>query len=153
MSRRGPYLPEDVVVAQLGHVLEVEFATAADDRVLAWRRGAVPLYWCDPARALVWFDGTPQTEQPHSIDIDRAAKDFRRFHDREPSRYRVEKWQADGPWERLGAGRRVDYYSTKWGDRASYTHELGRRTVVWRRGPLFLIQGGALRVTKRGIVG
>jgi hypothetical protein len=139
----------------LGHVLEVEIGGA----ILTWKKGDCELLWSPQAKALLWFDAE---EQPIEVDddakISAATRVFERFKDREANRYRRARYPVSGQWRSYGRAVRVDYHSDKWGQRASYTHELGSGVILYRQGPvhgpwLFALRGGRLRITKRGIEG
>lgn len=139
----------------LGHILEVEIGGA----ILTWKKGDCELLWCPKAKALMWFDAD---EQPAEVDDDAkigaAVRVFERFKDREANRVRSAVYPVGGQWRSYGRANRVDYHSDKWGQRASYTHELGSGVILYRQGPTrgpwcFALRGGRLRITAHGIEG
>jgi len=153
---KAPVVLRDLVVASLGSVLEVE---TRDGEVFRWSRGACEMLWHPQTKTLLWFDADAV---PIEVDDEkktaRAISSFERFKQRDADRVRAERYAVSGPWSSLGAAARVDYHSDKWSEKASYTHTLGRSVGFWRqgnsRGPwLFLLRGGSLRVTPRGLVG
>jgi hypothetical protein len=139
----------------LGHVLEVEIEGA----VFRWPRGQVELLWHPGARCLCWFDADEIPLEPDDETNDRAAAlAYARFKDRDAKTLRTAEYPVGGQWRSYGRARRIDYFSDKWDERASYTHDLGHRVVLYRQGPtrgpwLFVLRGGRLRCTHRGIEG
>lgn len=141
--------------AVLGHVLEVEIGGA----IFVWKKGDCELLWCPAAKSLVWFDSDEIPLDPdQNQNINAAVKAFERFKDRDPNRLRRAEYPVGGQWRSYGRAERVDYHSDKWGQRASYTHDLGPSVVLYRQGPAngpwcFVLRGGRLTVTRRGIEG
>lgn len=142
-------------VADLGSVLEVEVGGV----VFRWTKGACRLLWEPKTSALLWFDGkgtTIQTDEDTNLKAATAA--YERFKDQEARKVDSKKYPVKGQWLSFGRAFRVDYHSNKWGDNASYTHKLGRKVCLYRQGPtdgpwLFVLRGGSLRCTARGLVG
>lgn len=140
--------------AEFGSVLEIETRTHR----FRWRRGSAKLLWFPELRAFVWLQGVaPGSRRPAGDVGHRAADAFERFMGR---RVRYEKTirvpKLRGSWRSLGVATRIDYYSDKWSERAEYTHptgatlyRFGGRTPPW----IWVLRGGTLRVTTRGIEG
>lgn len=153
--KRSPLSLRARTFAVLGHVLEVEI----DGAVFVWRKGDCELLWSPAAKALVWFDANEKPLEPDDdVNIRSASLAFERFKDRDPNRLRRAEYPVGGQWRSYGKAVRVDYHSDKWGQRASYTHDLGRGVVLYRQGPVagpwcFVLRGGKLRLTRRGIEG
>lgn len=142
-------------VAVLGSVLEVEVGGV----VYRWPKGECRLLWSPRNRALLWFEGNGQPiEVPEDADIQAAQNAYERFRDQDARKVYSKEYPVKGQWRSFGRADRIDYYSTKWGDNASYTHKLGRRVVLYRQGSakgpwLYVLRGGNLRCTARGLVG
>lgn len=142
-------------VADLGSVLEVEFGGV----VYRWKRGECRLLWEPRTSALLWFDAHGKTiETPEDVDLAAAQSAYERFKDQEARKVDSKKYPVKGQWLSFGRANRIDYHSNKWGDNASYTHKLGRKVILYRQGPasgpwLFVLRGGRLRCTARGLVG
>lgn len=152
--RRSPIPSGPLTCASLGSVLEVEFG----GNVWTWKRGACELLWHQNSKSLIWFDATPIEIEPTENKSGAAIAAFRRFKDRDPGHVRGERFDISRQWVALGAAERVDYHSDKWGQSASYTHDLGPRVRLFRggspRGPwIYVLRGGNLHVSRRGLVG
>ena len=147
---------------QLGHGLEVELCTG---HVIRWRKRPV-LFWNKGGRYLGLAEkwGAPtrtmsaETYAHIREEIDpHLEKLFKDFHGRNPRKTR--SWigiRMSGRWLSMGAVCRIDYASDKKGRRVQYTHKHGRGVKMYRIGSdrraIWIIKGGGLTVTARGIV-
>lgn len=145
-----------MALAQLGSILEIEVQGV----ILTWRKDECPVFWLEQKKAIVWFDCDPANEAPASErSSDRKAINaFERFNDRSAANVKSLKYNIRGEWLDLGRARRIDYHSDKWGEECSYTHKLGANVHLYRQGPakgpwLYVVRGGRLRCTERGLVG
>ena len=58
----------------------------------------------------------------------------------------------------MGAATRIDYSSDKWGNRDEYTHGVTTGATLYRFGGpkppwIWVLRGGGLTITTRGIIG
>lgn len=143
-------LPTDLVCTHLGRVLEIE----VNGEVWTWpARAHVDLLWHEPTRSLIWWDATARIIAP-AKSLETAAEKYEEFQRKAPRRAIGRRYDVKGAWELVGSAARIDYQSTKWGDRASYTHKLGKTAKLWKIGDRgFCIQAARLRLTTRGIEG
>lgn len=152
--KRAP-VPSKGDLAELGFVLEVE----VQGHALVWHKDECPLLWHEQTKSLVWYDGRglPKKVKQDS-KLAPAIDAFERFKDQDATVVRGEKWKVDNRWVSFGRADRVDYFSDKWGDKRGYTHKLGRRVTLYRKGSekgpwVFVLRGGKLRCTPRGLEG
>lgn len=149
---------------QLGTVLEIE---SLRDFQFRWRKHKPKLLWDMEHKALIFVDVpnrvlgpkdklASQPIPPHGKG--KGATVFRGFHGREAKRitaYRV-KTRGD-QWITFGSVVRIDYFSTRQSKREQYTHKHGSGVRLYRLGEdtgptLWVLKGGRLNVTARGIV-
>lgn len=156
---KAPFRSKSIVAARLGDVLEIEINNGQSDIVMRWPRGKVRLLWAPKLKSLMWFDGEIESHSTHADEdaLFDAVDAFQVFHASLPKRVKTMSWPSS-KWMKLGHPYRIDYYSTKWGERASYTHALGPRVQLYRCGPtkgpgIFVICGGSLKITSHGIEG
>lgn len=145
---------DEIVFTRLGRVLEIEWA----GYVVRWQR-RYPLVWYPDRRALVVLE-FPRRGARRKVHDDQIPASVRRAfktwtgHD--------VAWQRaatipDGQWYRLGRARRVDYVSRREDPSGvEYTHET--KATLYRYGRtratyLWVLRGGGLNITTRGIVG
>lgn len=156
--RRSPVgCVEDLDAALLGCVLEVE----ADGYIIRWPKGSAPLAWSPSKKALVVLEQATKGPKHSGDEVPAAVRrSYEDFNDRNATFERTydipTRSQA---WVSCGHVQRVDYYSTKWGAKREYTHKTGPRVRLYRYGAktkapwLWVITGGRMTVTARGIVG
>lgn len=166
---RGPFKPNGSVCVELGRVEVVELGREVEIRM---RKPSRPkLYWCPERKALMFFAGRNDNGRGSSRALDAlletpegrgAAKLFERWSQREAGGARTFETKMTDRWVATKmAPTRIDYWSDKWGDRASYTHDLGKKVRAWLLlgssnplgSALWILRGGSLTVTERGIVG
>lgn len=89
-----------------------------------------------------------------------AQKLFADWTDRESKKARIETFPKSATekwWSWVGAALRIDYRSDKWATTDEYTHKFGKGVRVYvlptRTAMLWLVRGGRMTVTSRGIVG
>jgi hypothetical protein len=152
--KRAP-VPTKGDLAELGFVLEVE----VQGHAFVWDENECPLLWHEKTKSLVWYDGRGLVKKVKQDDAILPAIDaFERFKDQDATTLRGEKWKADNRWVSFGRAARVNYFSDKWGNTDNYTHALGRRVMLYRKGSekgpwVFVLRGGKLRCTPRGLEG
>jgi len=149
---------------ELGTVLELESLRGFQ---LRWKSHKPKLLWNAKLRALIFVDipgkslGPKFKTSSFPINMSKAAKaelDYRSFHGSAPTKSTTYRIPAKGKqWITFGSVVRIDYASNKWGKRDQYTHDHGKGVVLYRLGEdsgptLWIIKGGKLNVTKRGIV-
>ena len=156
--KRAPLRLDSVDVAELGDVLELEVAGL----VLKWRRGQ-PFLWDPRQKAIIILQGAKRGRALRVDSADaRAADAFRRFMGRVAKRERVDRMgkMSRGVWRKApGYADRYDYWSDKFDAKIrEYTHPITSNVSVYRGGGprppwVWVIRGGSLNVTTRGIVG
>lgn len=152
--KRAPLSLRGVQLAELGHVLEVE----AGPYLFKWKNER--LLWDPHHRALVILQGAKVGASKRANRKGAAANAYGKFMGRGVSSARVAKMPAlKGTWRKAKPVRRVDYRSDKFGRGATeYTHKHGSGVALYRAGGseppwVWVIRGGNLRVTARGIEG
>ena len=159
---------ENQVGIEIGRVLEIEVAS----HVIRLRKKP-NLLWFPDKKALAffvtdklpnWLKPKPSTQALERIEAIRqsvkAKKAFREFMGREASSaytLRVPRRKVD--WYNAGSIARLDYSSDKFGAKKEYTHGHGAGVRIYTQWPksgrapsLWVIKGGRLTVTARGIV-
>ncbi len=170
--KRGPVNLDGDVLVELGRVLEVEFG--GDVLVRPTHPKRPRLYWSAAKKALVFFTGVKDSGRGTRGVLDElldtkpgraAAKVFERWSRNEPSGGRtLDVGVADKWWRFTVPPLRIDYWSDKWDEPAEYTHDLGPSVRGWlqvsknfgsktRSKEAWILRGGRLTVTERGIVG
>ena len=151
--RQAPIGLEGAELAELGSVLELETDTAT----IRWPRGRAVLGWSPRHKALVVLEGAKRKRNA-SEPRGRARAAFERWARRGAKHGDELELAPRGSWRRLGALRRIDYHSDKWGRKAEYTHPTGRGVTLYMRGSwdapprVWVIKGGRLTVSERGII-
>lgn len=162
MTRAPVSLAKLAVVAELGPLLDVEVGVGAK-LVRVRPTGGALLCWAPEALALVFVTGV-KPSRPRSTDTSyqRAARAREQWLDdgRVADRVRVLRLPScSGDWRRLGLAESIGYKSDKFGEAApvAYSHLFTSRvaTHVFEsdKYAIWVLRGGALRVTKRGIEG
>ena len=171
--KRGPINLDGDVLVELGRVLEVEFS--GDVLIRPTHPKRPKLYWSAAKKALVFFTGVKMDPARGTRGVldelletkagRAAAKVFERWSRSEPSGGRkVDVGVADKWMKFTESPLRIDYWSDKWGEKESYTHDLGPSVRAWlqtsknfgsstRSKEVWVLRGGRLTVTERGIVG
>ena len=165
---KAPIQLANQVAADLGSVLELEVG----DSVVKFRKKP-RLFWFPEKKALAFIvtDGKPRWLNPKSSkktlnDIEArfnttaVQRAYSKFMGRESnSAYTIRFPKRKGEWFNAGAVRRLDYKSDKFGKSQEYTHGHGSGVRLYTnkpksgRGPeLWVIKGGRLTVTERGII-
>jgi hypothetical protein len=150
------------VAVELGTLLEFE-----DNEGHVVKGGRAKLLWFPKPRALGFFERvSASTASPDEVSgrsgSAEAIDKFRTWSDREFSGARELKFRAKNPkWYRGHLLSRIDYRSDKWGESAEYTHDFGPGVRLYLLSgsaaddgaALWVMKGGRLTVTARGIVG
>lgn len=150
-------IPKRMTVAELGELLDVEIVGPEDD-YRARPKGRTALLWAPEQKAALWWPGrTFELEEatPETKAEKRAARVFETWS----------VWEAGGIGrERLSGGssfirydaHRIGYRSDKFGPLDDFDHRITSRVYVYRpvraAGP-WILRGGKLRVTRRGLEG
>jgi hypothetical protein len=147
---------------ELGRVLELEVG----GQVIRMGRKRVPLLWFPAWKSLVFFEGVSQgrataaalRELETAPGYKRAVKSFDSWANRGTEKARGMTFpKGQRKWYAGGTVSRIDYWSDKWGREDEYTHDHGKgvQLYILQRGKtaMWVIKGGRLRVTKRGIEG
>lgn len=159
---RAPGSFSGSVGIELGKLIEFE---TTEGHVV--RAGGVKLLWFPTEKGLVFFEGAKESrpsksswDELQSNAAKKAKSSFRRWADRDSKKARrIDFKSKTAKWMRSGANVvRLDYRSDKWGEKAEYTHDFGKKVGIYllagQRGPaLWVFSGGSLRVTTRGIEG
>lgn len=141
----------------LGFVLEIETARV----VLRWKRGDAPMVWIPEKRAIVFSDCCSDAE-PDEMDAEKTRDVeavFAAWADRDVTKRSAFDLDlpANSYWESFGAARRIDYWSDKKNESVEYTHALEKGVFLYRYGRgarwLWMLRGGELTITNRGIEG
>lgn len=151
--KSAPVRLDDIELAELGSVLEIE----TDQATIAWPRGKAVLAWSPKAKSLVVVEGGKRTTA-NTAKRGRARGAYERFADRDASKTATVDVNPRGAWKRVGNVSRIDYHSNKWNRRAEYTHKSGPGVRLYMKGSwdnpprLWVLKGGRMTVTRRGIV-
>lgn len=154
VMKRAPIRTNNIDVTELGHVIEV--MTGAHR--ITWRKGSVSMLWDENQKALIWLEGIRKgPKKPVSM----SAAVYKKWHKKNPNHERCDVFPdiPQGKWRKIGIATRVDYHSKKWGKNEEYTHDHGGGVGLYRygladKGPyMWVLKGGRLRVTARGIEG
>lgn len=154
--KRAPISLAGKQLAELGHVLEVE----AGPYLFKWRKRE-RLLWDAATKSLVILQGATVGRSKAERDAQgKAAAAYKNFMGRGVSMgTRAKMPKVAGTWRKLAPARRVDYRSDKFNRRPKeYTHKHDGGVTLYRAGGsappwVWVIRGGRLRVTARGIEG
>lgn len=162
--KKGPANFEGRVAIHLGTLLEFELSKGA-----VVRGGRSRLLYFPDVKALAFFEKAKESrpsrrtwDELSETTAGRAA--MRKFHawaDRESKQASEVKFSAKKDrWYKGGSLARLDYKSDKRGETAEYTHDFGRGVHIYlltgtgpRAPAMWVIKGGRMTVTERGIVG
>lgn len=154
---------DGAVGIELGRMLELEVG----GNVVRAGRDRHSLLWFPVWSALIFFENAKKGSNTAknlerleaSKSTTRATNAFEKWAQREAEKsYDLTLSAGKRKWYGHGAVKRVDYWSDKWGDDEEYTHDFGRGVKLYileasRNAAMWVIRGGRLRVTKRGIEG
>lgn len=149
-----PKLAELGILSEHGRVHELMIA----DEKIPFRVARPILFWSPRQRALVFVDGikVPRPRKGNPPRADSAAATYERFHGKNATSYRDD---VPIPAVRLRlAGRAVSiaYRGPRWNNKVA-EHPFGQRVQAYvgvqERERVFVIAGGSLRMTARGIEG
>lgn len=153
--------------AELGTMLDLEIG----EHIVRFLRPKPRLLYFPALHALCWIASktrkTAAKTTKAAFDEVSAAqrgkasqKLFSTWADRESKKARVEtypKRDNEKWWTWIAPALRLDYRSDKWGKSDEYTHQFGKGVRVYvlptSKAMLWLVRGGRLTVTARGIVG
>lgn len=141
-------------LALLGEVLDVVIEGEAEAAKV--RVSGTDMLWAEQARALVFVPGRAFTlEDLEGLRGSTSARVFERWSVWEATSGGRATLAEGGPWRRFRA-LTIGYRSDKFGRAADYEHEFGRAVVAYvptGSGAPWVIRGGSLRITARGIEG
>lgn len=152
---------DGAVAIQLGKVIEL----VVGGRLV--KTGRAPLLWFPQWKSLVFFEGvrasSPSSSKLAALEestrITRQMSAFEKWARREAKQSREMTFPAGArKWLAIGRAERIDYWSDKKGSKHEYTHDFGQsvRGYILQRGrktAMWVIRGGRMTVTERGIVG
>jgi len=154
--KKAPVKVDDRTAAKLGSVLEVDTGKIR----IKWRKGTAPLLWMPQVKTLAWFQGVPKPKKIRASAYGPTARAFEAFSGRKVRYARTIEMRETkaAKWISFGAAVKIDYATNKKGRKAQYTHDLGRGVTLARYGGdkppwLWILRGGKLNVTSRGILG
>lgn len=158
---RGPVgFARDFHAAELGYVLELELDKGV---VISWPKKRCPLLWFPEYRACAWMQGAKRGRKQAAPDeIARKVESaFERWADRPVRLIGTDTFppRPKGQWLAYGRASRIDYWSDKWGTTAEYTHTITTSVRLYRWGHakkppwLWVLRGGGLQLTARGLIG
>lgn len=148
---------DGISVAELGTILEIEVG----DHVVRFSGNRYPLLWSPDKKTLLVQEGAKRGKKSTRDGGGRAGAAFERWSGRGATYERGDTFPTvrGARWWSVGAVRRIDYTSDKWGRRrVEYTHETGPGVRLYRYGGatkppwVWAIKGGRMTVTARGIV-
>lgn len=139
----------------LGSALELELAKGV---VIRWRKGTNILAWHPKARACVWIQGGRRLDGTAKGDA-KVRDAFRRWTGRKAKASELVKFRVRESWVSFGPCERFDYFSKKWPRCGpEYTHKTTTHPTLYRLGGtrppwVWVLRGGGLQLTTRGLVG
>lgn len=141
-------------LALLGEVLDV--VVEGDEVAKVRMTSTTDMLWSEHAKALVFVPGrTFHLEDLEGLRGTASARAFERWSVWEATSGGRATLAEGGPWRRFNA-RTIGYRSDKFGRGADYEHDFGRAVVAYvptSSGAPWVIRGGSLRLTARGIEG
>lgn len=150
---------DGAVGIELGKVLEFEVR----GQVIRTGRSRSKLIWFPVWKALIFFEGVrtgPSSAANLSKleGVGRQEGAFERWAQREARKSHPVTFPAGArKWYAMGKVDRLDYWSDKWGKDDEYTHDFGNSVKLYalfgKKSAMWVIRGGKLRVTRRGIEG
>lgn len=149
----------------LGEALEVRFVDDEGEKILRFKAGTLAI-WNEAKRALVIPTEAKKARAaslatlsgPLAGAAKRAARTFEKWTGYRRDASKVSAVKVTGVAKRRDVGRclAVAYRSDKFhakGSPIDYEHETGPRVRVHEAGSVFVIKGGRLRLTARGLEG
>ncbi len=150
--------------AECGTLLDIRYASAGEQFIVSPRGRAAPLLqWSQPASALVvWFGLKMPRPRPASSPDASASAAYERWTDYERAASTEREFTTPaltGSWRSLGRAVAIGYRSDKFSDKGkpvAYDHAFTSKVRVYALGAskqLYVLRGGSLRLTRRGIEG
>lgn len=147
---------------ELGTMLELEVG----GQVVRMGRVRPALLWFPAWKSLVFFEGVKRGSRTEAnlrrledeMSTAKSTNTFERWAQRSASKASDITFPAGKrQWYAGGKANRLDYRSDKWGKTDEYTHDFGAgvRLYVLQKGrsaAMWVIRGGKMTVTQRGIV-
>jgi hypothetical protein len=154
-QQRRPLPTATRELALLGQLLDVVVAGPGE----AFRvtpGGTTDLLWSEQHRALLFVPRrTFPLEPVEGLRGSVSARVYERWSVWQAEHAGEARIAGSGEWDRYEA-RTIGYRSDKFGRATDYEHDFGRGVVAYAptsNASLWVIRGGALRVTSRGIEG
>ncbi len=154
----------NVLGIEYGKILDLEF----DDRVVKFNPPP-PFFWIPKFKAIGFFVGGKV--RPSSVNYEKLAasrnlenieRKFQKLLGRRPQgtvrKYVVPMKIAGRSWYSIGSMQRVGYWSDKFNETTTYDHKHGKGVRLYMygspnaRATFWIIRGGRLSLTSRGIV-
>lgn len=144
------------VAADLGDVVELSWNTPSGYRERFKASKKVTLLWSPAAKAIFFI--TQKTRRVGAGDVaDGAARAVaKRWTGRAPSDAHTliaPGLLKSSTWKKLGKGHAITYRSDRAGPMEPHEHDLEAGVSVFKNGNLWVVCGGKLRVTSRGLEG
>lgn len=144
---------------ELGHLLDM-YVDTGDVRKFR-PKGRPLLQWSKSAKALIIWTGVRTPKKRRGLELDAAqARMYELWTDdthRADSLRTLRTPAITGDWERVGRIISLGYHSDKFGEPENFDHTFTSSVRLYRFGAagpaLWVIRGGTLRVTRRGIEG
>jgi hypothetical protein len=155
---KGGFFPDPGPSAWLGECLELCWMKGDDEKIWAPKRDEWMFLW-SPSLKAVWVCSLKHGSRLQNVSRDGgAAKLFERFASRDARQ--TQEIEIPAPkMQLLGSAKHIVYRSDKWnpGKDIDYIHDYGRDVEMWvgpntRSPEIFMMKGGRLTVTERGIV-
>lgn len=144
-------------LSEHGRVLDLQVREGGDVKEYSFGAPRPLLGWSPQADALVWWEGVKMPAARKANPLPAAsAKVWERFHGKAPTRMREADVPIPKPWRRMGTAVNIGYRNHgRWGGDAN--HPFSSAPTVHRAGTrapyLWIVRGGKLRMTARGIEG
>ena len=153
---KAPVNLADLQVASfLGNVVSLRWDTANGYREEFKATKPIQLLWAPEADCAFFFARQTKTRAGADIDDRKARKVVERWTGRAAGKTStiVVPDLKRGPWKKVGKGHSIVYRSDRAGPMERHEHDLGPTVSVYVMGSLWVIRGGKLRVTSRGLEG
>ena len=153
---RAPVNLADLQVASfLGNVVSLRWDTADGYREEFKATKPIQLLWAPEADCAFFFARETRTRPGQDIDDRKARSVVERGTGRKAGKTStiVVPELKKAPWKKVGKGHSIVYRSNRAGPMEKHEHDLGPTVSVYVMGSLWVIRGGKLRVTSRGLEG
>lgn len=145
-------------MSEHGRVHELVVELDGRQQMHSWSARRPWLLWERPSRALVFVHGTkvPRLRRGEPPRDNGAAATYERFHSKEADGYRDDVLIPLVPMKYIGRAVHIAYRGPRWDGKVAQ-HDFGRKVEAYmgKSGAkkVYVIRGGRLRMTARGIEG